>query len=177
MADPHPEVRLAGMFLCVYSTSVTRAISGGILQALRHNLFHLHTDTDANFRREVHGYTQKLFDRLRASTATLAKSRFKGGASSQTRLPFPKTSSGSHGSIAQHGEQDPLSESLAFIAWYIQFLEWELRPTASYQSRITALRSITIVLRSGIDPGVPFTSLSKSAQGQLNWTHELRRCP
>ncbi|CAN9296212.1 unnamed protein product [Alternaria alternata] len=174
MADPHPEVRLAGMFLCVYSTSVTRAISGGILQALRRNLFHLHTDTDANFRREVHGYTQKLFDRLRASTATLAKSRFKGGASSQTRLPFPKTSSGSHGSIAQHGEQDPLSESLAFIAWYIQFLEWELRPTASYQSRITALRSITIVLRSGIDPGVPFTSLSKSAQGQLNWTHELR---
>ncbi|CAN9272384.1 unnamed protein product [Alternaria alternata] len=174
MADPHPEVRLAGMFLCVYSTSVTRAISGGILQALRRNLFHLHTDTDANFRREVHGYTQKLFDRLRASTATLAKSRFKGGASSQTRLPFPKTSSGSHGSIAQHGEQDPLSESLAFIAWYIQSLEWELRPTASYQSRITALRSITIVLRSGIDPGVPFTSLSKSAQGQLNWTHELR---
>ncbi|CAN9318824.1 unnamed protein product [Alternaria alternata] len=174
MADPHPEVRLAGMFLCVYSTSVTRAISGGILQALRRNLFHLHTDTDANFRREVHGYTQKLFDRLRASTATLAKSRFKGGASSQTRLPFPKTSSGSHGSIARHGEQDPLSESLAFIAWYIQFLEWELRPTASYQSRITALRSITIVLRSGIDPGVPFTSLSKSAQGQLNWTHELR---
>jgi hypothetical protein len=56
----------------------------------------------------------------------------------------------------------------------MQFLEWELRPTASYQSRITALRSIIIVLRSGIDPGVSFTSLSKSAQGQLNWAHELQ---
>jgi hypothetical protein len=174
MADSEPEVRLAGMFLCVYSTSVTRAISGGVLQALKRNLSHLHTDTDANFRREVHGYTQKLFDRLRASTATLAKSMSKGGSSNQTRLAFPATNSRPHASTAERSQQDPLSESLAFISWYVKFLEWELRPTASYQSRITALRSITIVLRSGIDPGVPFTGLSKSAQGQLNWTHGLQ---
>ncbi|KAI4956548.1 hypothetical protein J4E91_000760 [Alternaria rosae] len=174
MANSEPEVRLAGMFLGVYSTSVTKAISGGILEALKRNLSHLHTDTDANFRREVHGYTQKLFDRLRASTATLAKSITKGTSPDQRRLPFPATSSSPHASVAQGSRQDPLSESLAFITWYVQFLEWELRPTASYQSRITALRSITIVLRSGIDPGVPFTSLSKSAQGQLNWAHGLQ---
>ncbi|KAG9189219.1 hypothetical protein G6011_06087 [Alternaria panax] len=174
MADPEPEVRLAGMFLCVYSTSVTRAISGGVLEALKRNLFHLHTDTDANFRREVHGYTQKLFDRLRASTVTLEKLKSKGNASSQRRLSFPKASSSPHYSVAQHEQHDQLSESLAFIVWYMQFLEWELRPTASYQSRITALRSITIVLRSGIDSGVPLASLSKSAQGQLNWAHGLQ---
>ncbi|KAI4907790.1 hypothetical protein J4E90_009197 [Alternaria incomplexa] len=174
MADSEPEVRLAGMFLGVYSTSVTKAMSGGILQALKRNLPHLHTDTDANFRREVHGYTQKLFDRLRASTATLAKPITKVTSSDQRRLPFPATSSSPHVSIARVPRQDSLSESLAFITWYVQFLEWELRPTASYQSRITALRSITIVLRSGIDPGVPFTSLSKSAQGQLNWAHGLQ---
>ncbi|KAF7567911.1 DUF2428 multi-domain protein [Pyrenophora tritici-repentis] len=174
MSNPEPEVRLAGMFLSVYSTSVTRAISGGVLQALKRNLVHLHTDTDANFRREVHGYTQKLFDRLRASTATLAKSKTKTSAPGQVRLPFPRMGSSSKPTVIGRSQEDPLCESLAFLVWYIRFLEWELRPTASYQSRITALRSLTIVLRSGVDAGVPFASLSKSAQGQLNWAHGMQ---
>ena len=174
MSNPEPEVRLAGMFLSVYSTSVTRAISGGVLQALKRNLIHLHTDTDANFRREVHGYTQKLFDRLRASTATLAKSKSKSGVPGRARLAFPKMSSNLGTTAPKISQQDPLSESLLFVVWYIRFLEWELRPTASYQSRITALRSFTIALRSGVDPGVPFASLSKSAQGQLNWAHGMQ---
>ncbi|KNG45382.1 heat repeat-containing protein [Stemphylium lycopersici] len=174
MSDPEPEVRLAGMFLSVYSTSVTKVVSGGVLQALKRNLIHLHTETDSNFRREVHGYTQKLFDRLRASTATLSKGMLKGGAASQARLPFPKAAFDLGLSHSKSKQQDSLLESLSFIVWYKRFLQWELRPTASYQSRITALRSFIIVLRSGIDPGVPFNSLSKSAQGQLNWAHELR---
>ncbi|KAF1831253.1 hypothetical protein BDW02DRAFT_505741 [Decorospora gaudefroyi] len=174
MSNPEADVRLAGMFLSVYSTSVTKPVSGGVLRALRRNLVHLHTDTDANFRREVHGYTQKLFDRLRASTATLSKSKSKSGAVLQSRLTFPRTTLSLERSLLDHLKRDPLLESLSFIAWYIRFLEWELRPTASYQSRITALRSLTIVLRSGIDPGVPFASLSKSAQGQLNWAHAIQ---
>jgi hypothetical protein len=174
MSHPEPEVRLAGVFLSVYSTSVTRTISGSILQALKRNLSHLHTDTDANFRREIHGYTQKLFDRLRASTATLAKSKSKSSASERARLAFPKPTPGLESSLSKRSPRDSLLESLSFVFWYIRFLEWELRPTASYQSRITALRCLIIVLRSGVDPGVPFASLSKSAQGQLNWAHGLQ---
>ena len=174
MSDSEPEVRLAGMFLSVYSTSITRAFSGSVLQALKRNLVHLHTDTDANFRREVHGYTQKLFDRLRASTATLSKGILKSGGTGQTRLPFPKATFDFGLSLSRPRQRDPLLESLSFVVWYIRFLEWELRPTASYQSRITALRSLTIVLRSGVDPGVPYASLSKSAQGQLNWAYGIQ---
>ncbi|EUC41218.1 hypothetical protein COCMIDRAFT_9044 [Bipolaris oryzae ATCC 44560] len=174
MTDPEPEVRLAGMFLSVYSTSVTRVVSSSVFQALKRNLIHLHTDTDANFRREVHGYTQKLFDRLRASTATLSKGMLKNRVADQARLPFPKTAFDSDISVSHPKQQDSLLESLSFVVWYIRFLEWELRPTASYQSRITALRSLIIVLRSGVDPGVPNNSLSKSAQGQLNWAHGIQ---
>ncbi|KAH7558690.1 hypothetical protein BM1_04827 [Bipolaris maydis] len=174
MADPEPEVRLAGMFLSIYSTSVTRVVSSSVFQALKHNLIHLHTDTDANFRREVHGYTQKLFDRLRASTATLSKGMLKNKVAGQARLPFPKAAFDSGLSVSHPKQQDSLLESLSFVVWYIRFLEWELRPTASYQSRITALRSLIIVLRSGVDPGVPYNSLSKSAQGQLNWAHGIQ---
>lgn len=168
MAHPEPEVRLAGMFLSVYSTAITKPITGAVFKSLRRNLPHLHTDTDANFRREIHGYTQKLFDRLRASTATLVKGKSKAATSSSDRLPFPRNCA------SKSSRQDPLTESLEFVVWYIRFLQWEMRPTASYQRRVTALRSINIVLRSGVDSGVPFSQLSKSAQGQLNWAHGLQ---
>jgi hypothetical protein len=55
------------------------------------------------------------------------------------------------------------------MIWYTCFLESELRPTASYQQRITALKALTIVLRCGLDPDVPSSHLSKSALGQLRW--------
>jgi hypothetical protein len=149
-------------------------MTAGLFKHLKRNLVHLHTDTDAYFRRDINGYTQKLFDRLRASTATLAKPAVKASSSGATRLPVPK-SCYNHGALSSKAAQhDILIESLSFIVWYIRFLEWELRSTASYQRRITALQSLTIVLRSGIDPGVPQSYLSKSAQGQLNWAHGIR---
>lgn len=174
MSHSEPEVRLAGMFLSVYSTSVTKTISSGVLRSLKRNLVHLHTDTDANFRREVHGYTQKLFDRLRASTATLSKAKTKLGTSDSSRLPFPRECISPETLRLRYTQQDPLVEALTFVVWYLRFLEWEMRSTASYQRRITALRSLTIVLRSGVDPGIPFSYLSKSAQGQLTWAHGLQ---
>jgi hypothetical protein len=68
---------------------------------------------------------------------------------------------------------DPLLESLQFITWYLSFLEGEIRSDAAYQRRITALRALMVVLKSGIDPRVPHRYLSKGAQGQLHWAHEL----
>ena len=174
MSHPEPEVRLAGMFLSVHSTAITKPLTGGIFKSLKRNLGHLHTDTDAYFRREVHGYTQKLFDRLRASTATLSKSLIKGRSLEEGRLPFPKECFQQQSTRASTNVEDPLLESLAFIVWYTQFLEWELRSTGTYQRRITALRSLNIVLKSGVDSGVPHAQLSKSAQGELNWAHSLQ---
>ncbi|KAJ4298165.1 hypothetical protein N0V90_006064 [Kalmusia sp. IMI 367209] len=165
------EVRLAGLFLSVYSTNVTRIITGGIFRSLKKNLLHLHNDTDVNFRRELIGYIQRLFNRLRGSTATLAKSKHKAVAACESRLAFPDRQR-----IHQHKStiQDPLEESLHFITWYITFLEGELRSDASYQRRITALRALMVVLKSGVDSRVPHHLLSKGAQGQLNWAHGLQ---
>lgn len=174
MSHSEPEVRLAGMFLSVHSTAITKPMTGGIFKSLRLNLNHLHADTDAYFRREIHGYTQKLFDRLRASTATLSKGLIKGRTLAQGRLPFPKESFQEQEQRAGTSSEDPLAESLAFIVWYTRFLEWELRSTGTYQRRITALRSLILVLKSGIDPQVPHAQLSKSAQGELNWAHGLQ---
>lgn len=173
ISHPIAEVRLAGMFLSVHSTSVTKPLTGGVLKSLRRNLTHLHTETDANLRREIHGYTQKLFDRLRASTATLSKSALKTRPSTTSRLSFPTSCFDSGTPHLVRERREPLLESLSFISWYKQFLIEELRSTANYQRRITALQCIIIVLRSGLDPGVPHAQLSKAAQGQLQWAHEL----
>lgn len=174
MSHSEAEVRLAGMFLSVHSTAVTKPMTGGAFKSLQRNLIHLHTDTDAYFRREIHGYTQKLFDRLRASTATLSKSLIKGRAPELGRLPFPKECFQQQDTRAETSTEDPLTESLTFIVWYTKFLEWELRSTGTYQRRITALRSLIITLKSGVDAGVPRAQLSKSAQGELNWAHTLQ---
>ncbi|KAF3051190.1 hypothetical protein E8E11_011182 [Didymella keratinophila] len=173
MSHSEPEVRLAGMFLSVHSTAITKPMTGGVFKSLKRNLIHLHTDTDAYFRREVHGYTQKLFDRLRASTATLSKGLIKGRAPEQGRLPFPKECFQQR-STDTGATEDSLADSLAFIVWYTRFLGWELRSTGTYQRRITALRSLIITLKSGVDAGVPRAQLSKSAQGELNWAHTLQ---
>lgn len=174
MSHTEPEVRLAGMFLSVHSTAITKPITGGTFKSLKRNLVHLHIDTDAYFRREVHGYTQKMFDRLRASTATLSKGLLKGRAPEAGRLPFPKEAIQRQSTHTESSLEDPLVESLAFIVWYAKFLEWELRATGTYQRRITALRSLIILLKSGVDAGVPHAQLSKSAQGELNWAHTLQ---
>lgn len=166
------EVRLAGLFLCVYSTNVTRGVTGGIFKSLKQNLVHLHTDPDVNFRRELISYIQRLFNRLRGSTAALAKSNDKAAlAKSETRLPFPCEQNG-HSSRSL--SKDLLSESLNFIRWYMKFIEGELRSDAAYQRRITALRALLVVIKSGIDPRIPHQFLSKGAQGQLHWAHGMQ---
>jgi hypothetical protein len=153
----------------VYSTTVTRPITEGVFSSLKRNLVHLHTDTDAFFRREILGHTQKLVDRLRGSMSTLAKANPKGDVSTYGRLPVTAARS-RHGRHARsESAQDPFANALDFIVWYLHFLEWELRSTSSYQRRITALRALTIVLRSGLDPRVPYRHLSRTAQGQIRW--------
>ena len=173
MAHSESEVRLAGMFLSVYSFSVTKPVSGGVFQSMRRNLGHFHTDTDTNFRHEVHGHMQKLVDRLRASTATLSKGRLKALGPDQGRVIIDKDNLQKSVPSMEYTHRNLLVEALAFITWHSHFLEWEMRPTASYQRCITALRCITIMLRSGVDPRMPFCHLSKSAQGQLGWVHGI----
>lgn len=174
LSNPEPDVRLAGLFLSVYSTAVTKPVTGGILKSLKRTLLHLHTETDANFRKELLNHVQKLFDRLKGSTSTIVKSMAGKNKHDDGHISFSTYSARTGTRALSVPYQHTLRDPLEFILWYIYFLEWELRPTSSYQRRITALRSLAIVLKSGLDPNVPHHHLSKSAQGQLRWAHGLR---
>ncbi|OCL07142.1 hypothetical protein AOQ84DRAFT_389700 [Glonium stellatum] len=171
LAHPLPAIRLAALSLLVSSTAVTRPITNGTFQCLRRHLPHLHADIDANFRGELLGLMQRLFDRLRASTATLSKALGSNRPSPKlicsqeviTARDNQMPSGEIHGMLQCHRE---------FISWYLQFLFFELRPTSSYQRHISALKSLNFVLKSGLDSSIPHQNLSKQAQGDLKWTQQ-----
>ena len=171
LAHPLPAVRLAALSLLVSSTAVTRPITSATFQCLKRHLSHLHAETDANFRGELLSLMQRLFDRLRASTATLSKALANNRASLKLI--------GSQGVVAGRGNElsscetlDKLQRHTEFVSWYLQFLSLELRPTSSYQRHISALKSLNFVLKSGLDSSIPHRNLSKQAQGDLKWEHQ-----
>jgi len=140
--------RLAGLSLFVVSNSPTKSLQPNVFEQLRHALPHLHADTDAFSRSELFSITQRLFDRIRCATAVLART----------------TSAEAQESIQQHKE---------FISWYSLFITWELRPTSSYQRHISALRCLSILLRSGVDASISKHQLSKLASGASAWPFDM----
>jgi hypothetical protein len=106
----------------------------------------LFADTDANFRSEVVSLMQRLMDRLRAATAVLARQSRDDEASRVT-----------------------LTEHEASLKWLLRFLSWELRPSASYQRHISALKTLLVVAKAGIDGSLASELLSKSALNETKW--------
>jgi len=173
LCHPEGDVRLSGLALVVHSAARTRPFTKTTFRLLKYHLSQLHGDTDANFRGEVLTYTQRLFDRLRASTASLAKVTAPRGSKERTEFPSAKEMNKKGLGPDQNSSDKILLDHLEFIAWYLRFLKGELRPTSTYQRHITALKSLLIVMKSGLDPSVPWHILSKQAQGDLNWAHKL----
>nr|OQO24504.1 hypothetical protein B0A51_09535 [Rachicladosporium sp. CCFEE 5018] len=146
--------RKAGLSLLITSHSVTRPLTASTLNCLRRTLPHMHSDTDAEYRSGLYSAVQQLLDRLRASSAVCARDTGR--------------------SFAQHGIVRTLQYSQSFLKWYLRFLIGELRPTASYQSHISALKCLLMLLRSGIDSAVGTEHWSKSAMGNTRWPYHLK---
>ncbi|KAK4561839.1 hypothetical protein LTR86_004519 [Recurvomyces mirabilis] len=140
--------RLTGLSLLTTSPAVTRPLLSNAINVIKHNLSHFLADTDADVRSELFSIFQRLIDRIRAVTAVLARQA-------------DETQSG----ILQYHKD--------FLAWLLTTLHWELRPTASYQTHISALRCLMILAKSGLDESVPVTSWSRSAMGDTKWTFRM----
>ena len=149
--------RLTGLSLLITSYAVTRPFPTRSFKLLRHHLSHFFADTDANFRSELFSLTQKLIDRLRAITAVLARQ-------STSRVTCVDTAVDTATTFYEHKD---------FLEWLLRFLEWELRPTASYQRHISGLKTLSIVARSGVDDRVSTEYLSKSALAETKWPFHL----
>ncbi|GIZ45496.1 hypothetical protein CKM354_000865900 [Cercospora kikuchii] len=149
--------RLTGLSLLLTSPSASKPLTASALNLVKRALATFFADVDADFRSEVFGAVQRLVDRLRAVTAALARATSHGkDTTSSTETP-----------------QEVVRRHHDLLKWFQRFLAQELRPTASYQRHISALRCLSILSRSGLDHEVASEFWSKSAQGQIKWPFKL----
>ncbi|EME84523.1 uncharacterized protein MYCFIDRAFT_214770 [Pseudocercospora fijiensis CIRAD86] len=145
--------RLTGLSLLTTSPSATRALSQRALQLLKRALPVFFADVDADFRGAVFGALQRLVDRMRSITKVLSQQTSKLESAEATQ--------------ALRIHQD-------FLKWLHRFLVHELRPSASYQRHISALKGLSIMARSALDSAVPTESWTKSARGETKWTFHIK---
>ncbi|KAG9625280.1 hypothetical protein KCU64_g19364, partial [Aureobasidium melanogenum] len=158
-------VRIAGLAMLTTSTTTTQPLSIGAMDSLQKGLPFLHADADAGFRSELFSLIRHLMDRMKAATATLTKPPSKSKKNTtKTPLDSPSVSIQSSELVAAHR---------SFIEWYVAFLKTELRPTASYQRHISALKCISIVAKSGVDTQISGSQNTKSTGATVLWPFTL----
>lgn len=154
-------VRIAGLAMLTTSTTTTHPLSIGALGALQRGLPFLHADADAGFRSELFSLIRHLMERIKAAAATL------------TKPPSKTKKNKAKGNVDSSSKSIEASELVAahksFVEWYVSFLKAELRPTASYQRHISALRCVSIIVRSGVDARVSGSLYAKSSSAAVAW--------
>ncbi|KAF2164711.1 hypothetical protein M409DRAFT_67812 [Zasmidium cellare ATCC 36951] len=155
--------RVTGLYLLVTSHAATRPFSRKALRLIRKALDVVFADVDADFRGDVFSTFQKLIDRFRSITATLARQAITISGHHETEVTNRK----------QMTEQR-LSDHRNFLKWLLDFLCWQLRPTASYQRHISALKCLSTLTRSGLDESIAEEYYSKSALSGTRWPFQMQ---
>ena len=154
-------VRIAALSLLVFSSTPTRPFCKRVLCRVRHCIPYFHIEVNAKSRNEFIALVKKLCMRLRGATMSLLRCGQDPSTlgREQTSITAPSiarfdgegpVSSGNVIEEALDEESYTLEEHLAFRKWYMVFLLRELRPTASYQSHITALKILEFLTEQNI---------------------------
>ncbi|KAI5238409.1 hypothetical protein E4T43_07441 [Aureobasidium subglaciale] len=159
-------VRIAGLAMLTNTTTTTQPLSLGTMNALRKGLPLLHADADAGFRSELFSLIRHLMERIKSATANLAKPQSKAKASGSGHTSVQSQSKSGVG-------LDTVTAHKSFVEWYVSFLKAEMRPTASYQRHVSALRCIMIIAKSGVDPRIVISVSSRSGGSVVSWPFEL----
>ncbi|KAI9670999.1 MAG: hypothetical protein M1831_005084 [Alyxoria varia] len=157
----HP-TRVAGFYLLVSTNQVSRPLLVGALRCLRTFLPYMHADTDVAFRRDVLSLLQTLFVRIRAASSSLGRMLRKEQILGETTGP-------------EHLRLSPsiLDAHRQFMEWFHAFIALEMHPSASYQRHISALSSLRLLVKSGVDEKLPLMVLSKSAEMGIKWPFDI----
>lgn len=167
-----PSIRIGTLSLLITAPSTTKPLSSPALWTILRGLPYMHAESDPQIRGELLSLTRKLIERLRGGMSKTKQDavhdRAKGGPPADTSnlesYPFLQAKS-----ISDKREFD----SRTFLETYLNFLEEELRPTASYQRHITALKALSLVLHSGVDPRISDTSSPKTEGDLAPWPCSL----
>ncbi|EEA27348.1 HEAT repeat protein [Talaromyces marneffei ATCC 18224] len=134
-----PRVRLLAFSLLTTAPVMSKPISAIALNSIIEGLSSINADSDSYIRQEIMSYMRKLMLRLRGP-----------------------------GVLKDFMEKEG-KDSKIFMERYTDFLEKELLPTASYQRHISALKSILLVLKTGVDPNATHVP----QEDQLLWRYKV----
>lgn len=118
------KIRMSTLSLLITDPISTAPLSAAAGNAILMGLPSIHAESTSKVRQELTSLNLKLMARLR-------------GSSNQKH----------------YMEKDGL-DAKEFMERYVSFLEGELVSTASYQRHITSLKSLSIILNTGVDPNV-----------------------
>ncbi|KAK2868038.1 hypothetical protein FQN49_003219 [Arthroderma sp. PD_2] len=141
------KIRIPVLSLLISAPSTTKPFSHDALLVFKKMLPFIHAEADAHVRSELVSLIRKLTVRLRG-----------GSSPRQSATGATTTDQTSH-----------YLDAKEFVSWYIDFLESELRPSASYQTHVLALKALATVIQSGLDPRIDPVNLSKIGNDQKSW--------
>ncbi|EDN07477.1 predicted protein [Histoplasma mississippiense (nom. inval.)] len=161
----HPEaaVRISALSLLIAAPSTTKPFSSDTLQVLIKNFPYMHTDSDPQYRGEIFSLIRKFIIRLRGCLSSCLKSTSLDDGS---QLANQHTAANDLYAV---GYSNTAGDHIEFLRWYVGFLELELQPTMSYQRHISALKTLVLLLQTGLDNRIGHAHLSRLGQDQTSW--------
>ncbi|KAK3682638.1 putative death-receptor fusion protein-domain-containing protein [Podospora appendiculata] len=149
---PSLSVRSSAFSLLVSSQATTKPFSDVAFALLKKHLTTYHADYDAKLRNEMLGLTKYLIRRLK-NIISVAERSLSGPANQNVQQPARKRFGPEAAYKGDDEANEVLGRHVAFLSWYMEFLNSELIPTASYQRHITALKAILMALKVGKHAG------------------------
>lgn len=168
LRHPSQSIRSLAFSLLISLPATTRPYSKTAFDLLRLYLPGFHTDSDARFRYELLGHSKDMVKRIKGAASALrkniARKRNLLDKSAQEMVASKNVID------AKKTELKELTVLLAqhdeFLAWYLNFLIFELLPTASYQRHFTALKALECVVRLDCETGAQL--LDKTSPTAIN---------
>ena len=149
------DVRIRTFALLLASSSTTAPLSNAVLQCLARHMKCLYGDSDPQSRSEVMSIVRKLVIRLQGGACSLHKSMINTASQLEREEGNNRFSD-----LRQHED---------FLVWFARFLEDELRPNVSYQRHVMALKSLDLLVRSGLDNVIATRLSTESSRNQTPW--------
>ncbi|KAL1891138.1 hypothetical protein Cpir12675_005073 [Ceratocystis pirilliformis] len=158
------DARLLAMSLLVSSSSTTRPYSTTALNLLRKYIPGYFSESDAKFRVDFLGIANSMYRRIRGAIALVRRSmktqlqsgepiKVDGSSNSEPKLKRQKQEL-QHTNVLKIsiGELEAvLKEHQEYLEWYLNFIKWELVPTASYQRHTMGLKVLVKIIKQEND--------------------------
>ena len=135
LTHPDADVRIRTFSLVVAAPSVTTPLTGTRLQCLTQSLRYVCEESDPQNRSRIMSIIRRMLIRLRGGMSSIHK------AMEDLKVY-------SHDLDAEIAR---LKENESFLAWFVNFVEDELGPSASYQRHIIGLKTLLYLMQSGLD--------------------------